>query len=779
MADFLTNLAEYRDFFIAGVLLLMLAIAAILVWAVGKKAWEIYKESQQVETKATLRNKDYSKVNEERRANVIRRIIAPDGVDPNPNSYIVISDGGRDVFARSLTLSRLPKRTRFAYTFAPLLDFPGCTSSIFIEPVSETDMSRKLDRQINILESEGIAAEGNTNRVRKLESQFWETSKWAKQVENGEDSFYNAGFLFTLYADTLEELNKSSDSFRSIALTRGADVSNCFGVQSEAYLSNMPFNRKASMRSKIIDSGAVKMHLMNKKSLSTVFNYTSSSFTHKKGIPLGRNMFTQEPFMFDIYDPSHDGYSLLIFGKTGSGKSATIKMVVERTALQGYRFVAVDSQTRKGTSEGEYASLAEILGGVSYQISSKSGNILNIFDVQESIVYIKESASSGHEKRTLDLNSKIADCVNTLRTMMQGSQSAKKEAHNMDAALDTDIDNILTNATKIIYDRKGIVHEDADSLYEEGNIIENGYLQSGIVPKKLPTMTELYCQVLLDKSKNKDTSMNVAYKMILNSLKEYVRELYYSQNSILFFTKAEDESLQDDLQKGYGKVFVNEEDDYEEVVAIKGIRPYYDGQSTIAISKSCVFTNIDISQLTDNERVVARQIAIDFMKEQFIIKNSENINSSDRLAVIIDEAHENFEYSYARKTLANASRTARKRNVSLIYSTQTVKEYDRYPETQDILKQAAVKMVFKQDYQDREYLIKTLNLTPSQVDFITSGLGVAEAEDVNAKNQHRGEVCIIDGSQIIFCKVDYLRKTESISVETNASEVIRLIRSVS
>ena len=91
--------------------------------------------------------------------------------------------------------------------------------------------------------------------------------------------------------------------------------------------------------------------------------------------------------------------------------------------------------------------------------------------------------------------------------------------------------------------------------------------------------------------------------------------------------------------------------------------------------------------------------------------------------------------------------------MSIILSSQTLREYDNYPETQAILKQAAVKFVFKQDYQDRDYLIHTLGLTEAQVDYILNSLG-GNPEEESDKNRHRGEMCIIDNKQVAFCKVD-------------------------
>ena len=773
MFRFLQRVAPYRGIF----LLLSELIFAIILISLAKALWKKlrteYEENKKLENQPLLKHAYKADLDEVERQNAIRQIIAADGVDASPNTYMGVSDGGREVYVRSVTISKLPKRVRFAETLKPLMNFPNCTSTAFVESVDVSEISRKLDRQINILESEQIVNKDNPNRVRKLYQQEAETTRWASEVEMGDKKFFYCGFLFTFFADSVEELNKITDSFRSVALNKKMDISNCYAVQGEAYLSGLPINRRHFNFFSKIGSDAVKMHLMDQESVSVILNYTTDYFTHKKGIPLGRNLFTQMPFVFDIYDPSHDGFTVVICGKTNSGKSATIKMMEERYIPLGYRFVSIDSQTRKGTSEGEYSSVTEINGGVNFQISSKNENILNIFDVQESTAFVKESANSGHEIRTLDLNGSITEMVYNLRSMMQiGANDKDRE---LDAVMDSDIDSILRKAVKELFLERGICHGSADSLYEEGAVVRNGLLQSGYVHKKLPTMTDFFQKILQYKWTNKDAALEGAYKLIVNNLCEYVRELYYCEEEHLFFTKVEYDAMPSDQQHPGQRLFLKDDDEYVPVKALMGIRPYFDGQSTLNISRDCPVTNIDISQLTELERKIAREIAVRFVNERFVKKNSEKLDGSDKLVVVVDEAHENFEYEYGRKIFANMVRTARKRNVGCIFSTQTVAEFERYDETADILRQAAVKMIFKQDGKDRELLKNTLNITDSQAHIITNRIGVVtDKSDPHAKTKHRGEMCVIDGEDVLFVKVDYLKSVEKLAVETDASTVITL-----
>lgn len=771
MQQFISVLIPYRTYFLLGFELMVLVAICLVLIPMCRKLGQQKKKAMEPENRLKLKAGYEESSHEVKRKNALRQMVAPEGVDPAPNTYLEISEGGKSVIIRSVTISKLPQNVKYAETLKEIMEFPNSECSIFVEPAD--DIERKLDRQVNILEAEEISSAGNTNRVRKLNSQKMETELWAEQVESGNKKFFYVGFLFTFYGESVEAVNRMTDDFRSICVNKKMDISNCFAVQSEAYLSGFPFNRPQKKLLGIKNPDGVKMHLLDQEAASFILHYTSDHFTHKTGIPLARNLYNGLPYIFDLFNPAHDAYTVVMCGKTRSGKSSTIKIIMERGVPLKIRFVIIDSQTRKGTSEGEYASVTQLNGGTHYQISSRKNNILNIFDLQESTEYIKETADSGYERRTLDLNGAITGMVYNLRTMMYRASNTEV---TLDAVMDADIDDILTQIVKKMFDDRGIRHGNPDSLYTEGSVVEGGILQSGIVPKKLPTMTEFYKIILQERMRNESPEMEPVYRYLVSRLREYVRELYYTEDSCRFFTAQEYERLPVDPEKKGQKIFIDESDNKEDVLELHGIRPYFDGQSTIRINRDCPITDIDISQLPEDERRVAREIAVRFMQEQFINKNSEVMSNADKIVGVVDEGHETIKYVYGRKILENIARTAGKKNAGLIIATQTVVEMSRYPETSDIMRQAAVKMVFKQDGQDREEIAKILNITDSQAAIITNRLGVvSDAEDPEADTRHRGEVCMIDGEQVMFLKVDYLRSTEKLAVETDASSVMKVM----
>lgn len=765
IVDFFNALIPYKDIFTLLLLIPALVIFAVLLSTVISKLHDIKEQQNSTYEKQALKTVEFDSISSKLKKGYLQRVIAsPEGVNPLPNRYFIISDAGKELFCCSFTIDKLPSRTTFANTFSELMNFNDCTTSIFIHKLTEVETTRKMDRQIVTLESEFISAQKNDdpNRRRKLTSQYSDLEHWAIEVETGENSFYEVGFLFTLRAPDLQALTRLCDNFHSLGLEKSIELSACFGVQPEAYMSNVPMVHAVKFQAGPVTDSAIKYHWLDKYSLSTIFNHTQGEFSHKNGIILGRNMQTGKPITYDVYDPSHDGFTILICGKTGCGKSATIKIMAQRyNALKSYKFVAIDSQPRGNV--GEYAGLAQVLNGTNFLIKAGTNNIMNVFELSET-TKADTSGTAQREYRTVEVASKVSEVVNTILTMIQGDKSMDE------FSMVKTVGRVVTDIVAELYADIGIIDGDPDSLYMEGVDFISGSLTTGRVKKTLPTLTDFYKKTLLKNRDNQKEELNEAYNIIISSMKDFVKELYYSERSIKFFSRDEYNNLP--VKEGSAIHQYIKNGVIENVVVVQGIKSYFDGQSTVSISKDCPFTNLDISQMPDSEKVLARQIAIDFVNENFIKKNSESFKKAECMAVIFDEAHENFAFEYARKTIDNVVRTARKRHVSIWISTQSLAEFDRYEETRSILRNAAAKFIFKQDFQDRDYLVKTLNLTDGQVDTILD-LG-GNPSDPSKKNTRRGEVCICDTSKVAFCKVQYLKQVESYAVETDAEEVKKI-----
>ncbi len=769
-------------------ILLLLAIVTVLFIEAIRALIRAYKNITTLETKEQIKAKDFETETVNNRGVSIRKLIVSDSIDPRMAKHMIINYGSKEVFVRSFTVAKLPRMVDFATTFASLQNFPNCISSFFIHPLSESAMSAKIDKHHKVLEAEEQMTK-DSNRRRRLGQQMYETETLAREIETGRTNLYNAGFLFTIVADSLKDLNRISDQFKSEAIARGIEISNCYALQEEAFLANVPLNSYMGKNvtkgiiEQYISPSAAQFYLLDKNAVSTLYNYTQTSFTHRKGIPLGRDMFTHKPVIYNIYDPSHTSFCGAAFGYMGSGKSATIKEMVLRYRLFGYRYVAIDGQTRKGLQEGEYCYLAEHLGGENFQLSSTSGNVLNIFDISESNV-IRKNPETGvlEEKTTLELLDSKTYIVSTLLHIIQGN--AKVE----DFKLLTYMRKVITDTVTELYNNFEIFNEDASSLYTTGSTISQGALTSGRVRKKMPTLTDFYKLIVLRALHNEDSQLNDVYNLTLASLSDYVKEIYYTERTGKFFTREEYDALPTKVSEKTGLVerYVSTAFGEEKVISIRGTRTYYDGQSTLKVNiKQCPFLNIDLSLLQEDEKPIARIIGMGFLNEHIIKKNSENLSSADKLLVIVDEFHEIIKDAVKTESdssknsvldmCENIIRTARKRNVGMLLCTQTVAEFLQTPQCERILGLLAFSFVFKQAIRDKEIIKKQFGITDTQANLIVDGIGGKDEQDQKA---HRGEACLIDHEtkKVCFLQMYYFKQVEAKAVETDAAGVAELFK---
>lgn len=680
----------------------------------------------------------------EKKVSSARQIVAPDGINPSPLSYFVLNDAGHDIYIRCFTIDTLPKRTAFAATFPALFNYGRMCVSVFIEPLPESRAAHMLDTTIVGIETNIINAEKNYNRnmIRKLNSKLRETEGWAERIETGENSLYHVYFLFVLMASSLEELNYESDAFRNLAKEKQITISSCYGVQPEAFLSGMPLNRRFQAGIGPIKTAGLKRHTMDKLSMCSIFNHTQTDFIHENGVVLGRNMSSWKPVAYDCYDTSHNGYNVVFCGMTGTGKSATMKILASRyISKNGYRFVAIDSQARG--NRGEYSMMADVQCGVNYQIKVDSAVILNPFEIREE----EEWSEIDGDYLVLKLKDKIEDGKGNLMIMVQGNKGT------VDFELATYLERIITDIVTELYDDCGIIDGQVDSLFEK-NEYGSTVFGGGRKRKKLPTITDFYKKLLIYEKNNKIPEHKKGYRILIDSLKERVKELYFCPACLHFYSREEyrKDSICHCTAQG------------KRIHQIKGVKSYFDGQSNVVIDRNVKFTNIDLSQLPDEERPIARLIALSFVTEHFIKRNAVNPKKTEYMGVICDELHENFRSLAAVQKLDYVSRTSRKRLVSLWTATQALKDYQRMPETEALLKQAATKFIFKQDYQDRACVKEALNITNGQTDRIME-LG---GDPADKSEERKGEVCIVDNGKVCFCKVDYLKSAEAVFVETDA-----------
>ncbi|MBR2705509.1 MAG: DUF87 domain-containing protein [Clostridia bacterium] len=584
------------------------------------------------------------------RKKTIKEMIAPTGIDASSLDHIEIIST-TDRFARSFFVANLPRMCTFPELFRDMYMFGDINTSVYINPILESTSQNDLNRTINELETERILAEdrGNINRARLLAQKRMETEQLRDEIAAGFNKMFEATVVCTLFAYDLKDLDTYTRLLSTEMAKNLVDIKSAWANQDEAFRTNLPL-----MRKKISEK-----HLFDRESIGTVFPFTSSEVGHPTGIPLGYNLQTGVPILFDNFHESLTNYNMVIFAKSGAGKSVTMKTLISRSAvLMGIESLALDA-------EGEYSIVAESLGGTNVIISPSSDTIINLFDIE--VENIKDEIT-GKEREVLNVESKVEDVTQALLTMAKGS-TRSKEVNELTK-------QIIAESVGDEYARLGIT-SDPQSLYvsDSATIVDGRIVKE---KKELPTIGSWYRQICEKAANNTNTDYQFHYSYLIKVMKQYTRE-------------------------------------YD------GQMAYFDGQSTIDMLDESPFINLDISQLEERfARPLAQQILLSWIWEKYVKKNSEDRKKARKKRVLVDEAWMLLPYPEAVDFLNTMARRARKRNVSLAIISQRFQDFYEKQEVQAVLTSSDTKLFLAQDKSEIEYVKEVFKLSEGEASFLTT-----------------------------------------------------------
>ena len=319
----------------------------------------------------------------------IKELISPSGIDASNIDHLeIISNTKR--YARSFFVSSLPRMCTFPELFRDMYMFGDINTSIYINPIKEEKSQNDLNRVINELETERIMAsdKGNINRESTVAQKRFEAEQLRDEIAAGFNKLFEASIISTIFTYSLEELDRESKLLSSEMSKSLVGIKTAWGIQEDAFKSNLPF----------MDNRIKKTHSFDRNSMGTVFPFTTSEVGHPTGVPLGFNKQTGTPILFDNFHSSLTNYNMVIFAKSGAGKSVTMKTLISRSSvLMGIESLALDA-------EGEYTIVAESLGGINVVISPTSKTIINLFDVETEMV---KDEITGKERITLNIEKSI------------------------------------------------------------------------------------------------------------------------------------------------------------------------------------------------------------------------------------------------------------------------------------------------------------------------------------------------------------------------------------
>src|SRR3989344_3611379 len=295
---------------------------------------------------------------DEQKTQFLDEILAP--------SALNISAGDIQIgttFLRTIFVVTYPRYLN-ANWFSPIINMDRVfDAAIFIHPQDTARILKKLRDKLGRLQAQDIE-EQSAGKVRNpiLETAINDIEELRDQLQQGTDRFFELGVYITIYGNSTNELNDVENKIRGILEAQLVYSKQATFRMREAFFSTLP-----------LGNDKLDVHTaLNTGPISSIFPFISYDLTMDKGLLYGINTHNNSLVLFERF--ALENANMVIFGKSGGGKSYAVKLEILRSLMFGTQVFVIDP-------ENEYKFLSDTVGGTSIKISISSPHHINPFDL--------------------------------------------------------------------------------------------------------------------------------------------------------------------------------------------------------------------------------------------------------------------------------------------------------------------------------------------------------------------------------------------------------------
>lgn len=315
-------------------------------------------------------------------------IIAPASIEVHPNHIKL-----EEKLAKTYFVFSYPRYLTTGW-LSPIInmDIP-LDISFFFHPIETGSILKQLRKSVTEVQAEIMEREEKgLIRDPALETAYQDLEDLRGRLQTAQEKMFKFGLYITVYADDTKELEKIETTLRSTLESRLIYIKPALYQQKEGLLSTFPYG-----------TDLLQIHnTLNTTPLSSIFPFISFDLSSNEGILYGINKHNNSLVLFDRF--SMENANMVIFAKSGSGKSYAVKLEILRSLMMGTECIIIDP-------ENEFKTLSESVDGSFFKISLSSESHINPFDLPE----------PREDERVEDvLRSNIVNLVGLMRIMLGG-----------------------------------------------------------------------------------------------------------------------------------------------------------------------------------------------------------------------------------------------------------------------------------------------------------------------------------------------------------------------
>ncbi len=292
----------------------------------------------------------------------IKDLIAPSVLQVQPDH---IRLGNK--FLRTVFVITYPRYISVGW-FAPIINLNSTFDiAMFFYPVNTALILKQLKNKVGILESQIMSdAEKGAARDPLRETALRDIEYLRDALTQGTEKFFQYSLYITLYGDSIEDLDKLTDTVEDIFGSRLIYSKRVYFQSEQGFNSTLPLN----------DDELLVSFNMNSSPIATSFPFVSSELTSDNGILYGVNRHNNSLIIFDRF--SLQNANSVVFATSGAGKSYAIKLEVLRSLMMGSDVIIIDP-------EAEYKHLSDAVGGTYINVSLAGKSKINPFDLPRAV----------------------------------------------------------------------------------------------------------------------------------------------------------------------------------------------------------------------------------------------------------------------------------------------------------------------------------------------------------------------------------------------------------
>lgn len=288
----------------------------------------------------------------------LRDLIAPSSLEIHSSHFRLGTKYGRTLY-----LYGYPRQIYTGWLSSLINTDEVLDVSMFVYPVESQVVLNNLRKKVTQLEaSMSVNSERGKVRDPGLEAAINDAEELRDQLQVGAEKFFRFGLYVTMYADSLDELGFVQHKIETLFGQQMIFSKVASSQQEQGLNSTIP---------QMSDQLQIRRN-MNTGAISTSFPFTSADLTQENGVLYGINMHNNGLVIFDRF--SLENANMVVFAKSGAGKSFTVKLEALRSMMTGSEIIIIDP-------ENEYQKLCDAVGGSYIRLSLNSSTRINPFDL--------------------------------------------------------------------------------------------------------------------------------------------------------------------------------------------------------------------------------------------------------------------------------------------------------------------------------------------------------------------------------------------------------------